>query len=84
VVSRVTTEADSPAADPKNSSRAGTKSPELIPWRILFESRGQFLVLSDATSRRAIDGRDCLRFGGSGSDLAEEPVVRVQSRSRRL
>ena len=32
------TEADSPAAEPKNSSRAGTKSPELIPWRYISGS----------------------------------------------
>ena len=32
----------------------------------------------------AVEGRGCLWCGGSGSDFAEEPVVRVQSRSRRL
>jgi pimeloyl-ACP methyl ester carboxylesterase len=33
VVSRVITDADSPAAAPKKPSSAGTKSPELIPCR---------------------------------------------------
>jgi hypothetical protein len=54
------------------------------PQRILFESRGQFSACSGATNQAVIDGRDCLRFGGSGSDFAEEPAARVQSRSRRL
>ena len=35
-------------------------------------------------SQAAIDGHECLRFGGSGSDFAEEPATRVQSRPRRL
>ena len=35
VVSRVITDADSPAADPKNSSSAGAKSFELIPCRYI-------------------------------------------------
>ena len=35
MVSRVITEAESPAAEPKNSSRAGAKSPELIPCRYI-------------------------------------------------
>jgi hypothetical protein len=52
--------------------------------RILFESRGQFRGLRGATDQPAVEGRDCLRFGGSGSDFAEEPVVRVESRSRWL
>ena len=42
------TEADRPAAEPKNSSRAGTKSPELIPCRYISGSTsatfGDFLA----------------------------------------
>jgi hypothetical protein len=41
-------------------------------------------VLSDATSHHVINGRDFLRLVGPGVNFAEEPVVRVQSRSRRL
>ncbi len=37
-----------------------------------------------AMIQTAVEGRECLRFGGSGSDFAEEPAARVQSRSRRL
>ena len=55
-----------------------------VPYRILFESRGQLSVCSGATDQAAVNGRDCLRFGGSGSDFAEEPAARVQSRPRRL
>jgi hypothetical protein len=55
-----------------------------VAKRILFESRGQFPGCPGATNQAAIEGRDCLRFGGSGSDFAEEPAARVQSRPRRL
>ena len=49
------------------------------PQRILFESRGQFPGHPGATDQAAAGGRFCLRFGGSGSDFAEEPVVRVRA-----
>ena len=44
----------------------------------------KFLNPLGATIQAAIEGHECLRFGGSGSDFAEEPATRVQSRSRRL
>jgi hypothetical protein len=61
----------------------GLRNPGRSAERILFESRGQFRGLRGATGQAAVGGRGCLRFGGSGSDFAEEPAVRVQSRSRR-
>ncbi len=45
LVSRVTTEADSPAAEPENSSRAGTKSPLDIPCRYMSGSTSNTLGL---------------------------------------
>jgi hypothetical protein len=54
------------------------------PQRIFIESRGHLRDLRGATNGHVVEGPDCPRFGGSGSDLAEEPVARVQSRSRRL
>jgi hypothetical protein len=55
-----------------------------VPYRILFESRGQFSGVSGATNRAALGGHKCIEFGGSGSDFAEESAARVQSRPRRL
>jgi hypothetical protein len=55
-----------------------------VPQRILFESRGQFLGVLGGPDQDTLEGHECIEFGGSGSDFAEEPAARVQSRSRRL
>src|ERR1035437_72811 len=47
--------------------------------RILFESSGQVRGLRGTTGQAAVEGRDCLWCGGSGSDFAEEPVVRCRA-----
>ena len=67
--SRVITEAESPAAEPKNSSSAGTKSPELIPCR----------YISGSTSATLGD----LRAHGGRIELRKRIVPPVSSSTRR-
>jgi hypothetical protein len=55
-----------------------------VPYRVLFEPEGQFFRRLGATNRASADGHDCLIVGGSASEFAEEPVVRVQSRPRKI
>jgi hypothetical protein len=54
------------------------------PTESSLSQEGNFPVCSGTTNQAAVNGRDCLRFGGSGSDFAEEPAARVQSQPRRL
>jgi hypothetical protein len=82
------TRAGATAGEPHPNGEGGLRWLETgllgITYRILFESRGQFVGVSGASRRDALNGRDCIVSGGSGSDFAEEPAARVQSRPRRL
>ena len=64
----VITEADSPAAEPKNSSRAGAKSPELMPCRYISGSTsatlGDFLAHGGRSSCGSASAPRSLRRPG--------------------
>ena len=56
----------------------------LPPTESSLSQEANFSGFLGATDRAGSAERECLELGWSGSDFAEEPVVRVQSWSRRL